>query len=124
MLSIEQIAMRLKDRFRLLTGGSRTALPRHQTLRAAIDWSYELLTEPERVLLRRLSVFAGGCTLEAAEEVCSDGVGLGIVPNQILDLLSHLVDKSLLLVERRGGETHYHMLETIRQYAKRKTVRV
>src|SRR5262249_45258899 len=71
VLSAEQIANRLDDRFRLLTGGSRTALPRQQTLRALIDWSYDLLAEPERTLLRRLSVFAGGCTLEAAEVVCS-----------------------------------------------------
>src|SRR5207302_1720761 len=72
LLSVEQIAQRLDDRFRLLTGGSREALPRQQTLRATVDWSYDLLTEPERALLRRLSVFAGGFTLEAAEAVCND----------------------------------------------------
>src|SRR5205085_7839390 len=76
----EQIAARLDDRFRLLTGGSRTALPRQQTLRATIDWSYALLSEPERALLRRLAVFAGGWTLEAAEAVCADGVGAGLSP--------------------------------------------
>src|SRR5207237_393603 len=80
VLGPEQIAARLDDRFRLLTGGSRTALPRQQTLRALIDWSYSLLSEPERVLLRRLSVFAGGWSLEAAEEVCADGVGAGLAP--------------------------------------------
>src|SRR5207248_8375753 len=72
VLPVEEIAVRLDDRFRLLTGGSRTALPRQQTLRALIDWSYDLLSEEERALLRRLSVFAGGCTLAAAEAVCSD----------------------------------------------------
>jgi predicted ATPase len=113
-LSVEQIAQRLDDRFRLLTGGSRTALPRHQTLRALIDWSYELLSVSERMLLRRLSVFAGGWTSEAAEAVCAaDSVTTG----EILDLLLRLVDKSLVLAEAEGSEARYRMLETIRQYA-------
>lgn len=118
VLQPAEIATRLDDRFSLLTVGSRTAIPRHQTLRAAIDWSYDLLSEPERVLLRRLAVFAGGWTLEAAEQVCTDEETLdGISPAQVLDLLSHLVDKSLVLVQAQGGSTRYHMLETIREYA-------
>ena len=87
VLSVEQIAERLDDRFRLLTGGSRTALPRQQTLRALIDWSYQLLGEQERLLFRRLAVFVGGWTLEAAEAVCGFG---GIESVDILDLLTHL----------------------------------
>jgi non-specific serine/threonine protein kinase len=114
-LRVEQIAARLEDRFDLLTGGSRTALPRHQTLHALIDWSHELLLEPERVLLRRLSVFAGGWTLEAAESVC---VGDGVEADLVLDLMTQLVNKSLVLAERiQGQEARYRMLETIRQYA-------
>ena len=116
-LSIEQIASRVNDRFRLLTSGSRTALPRHQTLQALIDWSHNLLSESECVLLRRLSVFAGGWTLEAAESVCADD---GLESDQILDLLLGLVDKSLVLAETQGAEPRYHMLETIRQYAREK----
>ncbi len=113
-LSVQQIATRLDDRFNLLTRGSRTALPRHQTLRATIDWSYELLSEPEKILYRRLSVFAGGWTLEAAEAVCaSEGLDTG----QVLGLLERLVDKSLVIVEEREGAARYRMLETIRQYA-------
>ena len=115
VLTVEQIAARLDDRFRLLTGGSRTALPRHQTLRAAMDWSYDLLSEPERALLRRLSVFAGGWTLDAAEAICAGG---GSRASDILDLLSSLVDKSLVLVETRPPDTRYHLLETIRQYSR------
>ena len=121
LLTVQHLAKRLDDRFNLLTTGSRTALPRQQTLRATIDWSYDLLTEPERVLLRRLAVFAGGCTLEAAEQVCADQVGTdGLLSSQILDLLSHLVDKSLVIVDKQGDETRYRMLETIRQYASEK----
>src|SRR5262249_41289423 len=113
LLTVDQIAERLDDRFRLLTGGSRTALPRHQTLRAAIDWSYDLLAEPERTLLRRLSVFAGGWTLEAAEAVCADE---NLAADAVLELLAHLVDKSLVLVEESGeGEVRYRLLETMRQ---------
>ncbi len=132
-LSPQQIAERLDDRFRLLTGGSRTALPRQRTLQAATDWSYKLLSESERALLRRLSVFAGGWTLEAAEFVCADDVGVGLAPtpagqprglplqqNDILDLISQLVDKSLIVTENKGTETRYRLLETIRQYAQEK----
>jgi len=119
-LSIEQLAARLDDRFRLLTGGSRTALPRQQTLRALIDWSYDLLDEPERALLRRLSVFAGGWTLEAAEAVAGDGaIGLlGSPSPDTLDLLTSLVDRSLVQFEAQDGEGRYRLLETIRQYAR------
>ncbi len=116
-LKVEQIATRLDDRFRLLTGGSRTALPRQQTLRAMIDWSYDLLPEPERVLLRRLSVFAGGCTLDAAEDVCG---GNGIEKQDVLDLLTRLFDKSLVVFDESGEEARYRLLETIRQYARDK----
>jgi predicted ATPase/class 3 adenylate cyclase len=121
MMSVEQISKRLDDRFRLLTGGARTALPRQQTLRALIDWSYDHLSENEQLLLRQLSVFAGGWTLEAVEEVC---VGQDdILPYDILDLLTQLVNKSLVVVIAEGsqsGETRYRMLETIRQYAREK----
>jgi len=111
-LSVEQIAARVNDRFRLLTTGDRAALPRQQTLRALIDWSYDLLTEKERILFRRLAVFAGGWTLEAVETVCSGGdVGEG----EVLDLLADLVDKSLVMVDTHGGR--YGLLETVRQYA-------
>jgi predicted ATPase/class 3 adenylate cyclase len=114
VLAVEQIAARLDDRFRLLTGGSRTALPRQQTLRAAMDWSYDLLAPKERAVLRRLSVFAGGCTLEAAEAICA---GKRIKEHEILDLLTQVVDKSLVTAEMVGGEVRYRMSETIRQYA-------
>ena len=119
VLSVEQISKRLDDRFRLLTGGARTALPRQQTLRALIDWSYDILDENEQLLLRRLSVFAGGWTLEAAEEVCS---GDGIDSYDVLDLLTQLVNKSLVVVieSSLNGESRYRMLETIRQYAREK----
>jgi predicted ATPase/class 3 adenylate cyclase len=116
-LPVEQIARRLDDRFRLLTGGSRTLLPRQQTLQAAIDWSYDLLSEGERVLLRRLSVFAGGLTLGAAEVVCS---GEGVEEWEVLDLVSQLVDRSLLVAEEAGGEGRYRLLETIREYGAEK----
>jgi len=117
LLSVDQIAARLADRFQLLKGGARAALPRHQTLEALMDWSYDLLPEPERSLLRRLAVFAGGWTLEAAEQVCGDESGrIGAVP--VLDLLDGLVGKSLVVVERQAGqEARYHFLETIRQYS-------
>jgi predicted ATPase/DNA-binding CsgD family transcriptional regulator len=113
-LAVEQIAERLEDSLNLLTGGSRTAEPRQQTLRAALDWSYDLLSEAERGLLRRLSVFVGGWTLAAAEEVCSeDGTGR----NDVLDLLSRLVDKSLVVAEASpGAAPRYRMLEPVRQY--------
>jgi non-specific serine/threonine protein kinase len=131
-MSVEQIAARLDDRFRLLTGGSRTALPRQQTLRALIDWSWDLLTESERTLLRRLSVFWDGWTLEAAEVVCCDKdegrrmkdepalqpSAFILHPSDILDLLTRLVDKSLVVAEEQEGEERYQLQETIRQYAR------
>jgi predicted ATPase/class 3 adenylate cyclase len=117
MLSVEQISARLDDRFRLLTGGARTALPRQQTLRAAIDWSYDLLSENERLLLRRLAVFAGGWTLELAEQTCSDEV---IDPYEVMDMLGKLVDKSLVAVYESVTGTRYRILETVRQYAREK----
>lgn len=151
VLSVEDIAARLDDRFRLLVGGSRTALPRQQTLRALIDWSYDLLSETEQLMLRRLSIFSGGWMLEDAEEVCSDrdlspagrirGAiestarevgppdpfalaskgGASIFSEDVLDLITRLVDKSLVIVEASGGDSPragecYRLLETIRQY--------
>ena len=113
MLSVEQIAARLDDRFRLLTGGSRTALPRHETLRAAMDWSHGLLSDSERLLWRRLAVFRGGFTLEASERVCAGG---GIEARDILSLLTSLVDKSLVIAEIHGTEARYRLLETVREY--------
>ena len=113
MLSAKQILDRLDDRFRLLRG-DRTATPRHRTLGATIDWSYGLLSEKEKILFRRLSVFAGGWTLSAAEEICSDD---GVGEYEVLELLSCLVDKSLVVVARGDEETRYRMLETVRQYA-------
>ena len=112
VFSAEQIATRLDDRFKLLTGGSRTALPRQQTLRATIDWGYDLLSEDERTLLRRFSVFAGGWTFDAAETVCSE--------LDVLNLLTQLVNKSLVIAEEESGEVRYHLLETVRQYARDK----
>ncbi|MGD8328320.1 MAG: tetratricopeptide repeat protein [Acidobacteriota bacterium] len=113
VLAIEQIATRLDDAFRLLTGGSRTAVPRHQTLRAAMDWSFDLLSAKEKMLLRRLSVFAGGWTLPAAEAICT---GEGLEESEIFDLLSRLVEKSLVEVQDRGAEKRFRMLQTVRQY--------
>jgi predicted ATPase/class 3 adenylate cyclase len=113
VLAVEQIATRLDDRFRLLRGGSRTTMLRQQTLRATMDWSFDLLSQEERALLRRLSVFAGGWTLEAAEAICS---GNGVAACDILDLLARLVDKSLVITETQGGEVWYRLLETVRQY--------
>lgn len=116
-LSPTQICSRLDDRFRLLTGGSRTALPRQQTLRAMIDWSYDLLSENEKRLLRRLAVFVGGWSLELAEQICSDDK---IDLYQILDMLGYLVDKSLVAVDEDKIGTRYRILETVRQYAREK----
>jgi len=157
-LSVEELAARLEGRFRLLTHGSRTAQPRQQTLQATMDWSYDLLSEPEQVLLRRLSVFAGGWTLEAAEAVCGDcgfqiaeyglptneqvpttsdepapadgGRGSFVVRgsaicdpksairiDEVLDLLTALVEKSLISYEEIAGEGRYRLLETVRQFA-------
>jgi predicted ATPase/DNA-binding CsgD family transcriptional regulator len=114
-LSPEQIAARLGDRFSVLTGRSRTGHPRHQTLRAAIDWSYDLLDGPERTLFARTSVFAGGFTLEAAEAVCAGGV---VAQGQVLDGLSRLVDKSLLVAETQAGAERYRLPESVRHYAR------
>lgn len=114
VLSPRQIMERLDDRFRLLSGGSRTALPRQKTLRALVDWSYDQLASDEQSLLRRVSVFAGGWTLEAAEQVSS---GEGIEEVAVLDLLTRLVDKSMVTVEDQHGSMRYRTMETIRQYA-------
>jgi predicted ATPase/class 3 adenylate cyclase len=118
-LSVAQVAQRLDDRFRLLTGGGRTVVARQQTLRALIDWSYDLLRDPERLLFRRLAVFVRGWTLEAAETVCT---GDGLARDAVLDLLAHLVDKSLVSMQERGGAARYSMLETIREYSREKLV--
>jgi predicted ATPase/DNA-binding CsgD family transcriptional regulator len=119
VLSAQQIATRLEDSFRLLATECRTALPRQRTLRATIDWSHELLSEREKVLFRRLSVFVGGWTLEATEEVCA---GEEIEKDEVLDLLTHLVDKSLVLVaeqqQQDHGEARCRLLETVRQYGR------
>ncbi|MBB5776186.1 BTAD domain-containing putative transcriptional regulator [Nonomuraea jabiensis] len=112
-MSVDQLARGLDDRFRLLTGGSRTALSRHKTLRAVVDYSWDLLTEAERGVLRRLSVFSGGASLEAAERVCG---GEAFAGEQVFDVLTALMEKSLLLAD--GGDTpRYRMLNTIREYA-------
>lgn len=112
VMSVEQMASRLGDIFNLLTSGSRTALPRQQTLRALIEWSYELLSDSEKSLFRRLAAFSGGWSLEAPESVCSVEGGASV-----LDDLARLVDKSLVVKEELNGEARFHMLETIRQYA-------
>ncbi len=113
-MSIEGLAARLDDRFRTLTGGSRTALPRQQTLRALIDWSYNLLDARERLLLLRLSVFAGSWTADAARVVCSDEA---IAAGDVDEILTALVEKSLVLHETQAGETRYHFMESMREYA-------
>lgn len=118
-LPVEQIAARLDDRFRLLTGGSRAAAARHQTLRATIDWSYDLLTEPERAVLRRLSVFAGGASLEGAESVCA---GDPVDAIEILDALGRLVEKSLVFTDPTSTEARFRLLETVREYARGRLV--
>ncbi|GAA3130930.1 BTAD domain-containing putative transcriptional regulator [Kribbella aluminosa] len=126
-MSLEQLANRLDDRFRLLTGGSRTALPRHRTLRAVVDWSWELLSDAERAVLRRLSVFAGGASLEAAEQVCA-GIGGGtegpgggnnaaVESWEVLDLLTALTEKSLVVAK---DDQRYRMLGTIKEYAQQR----
>ena len=114
VLAPEQIEAGLADRFGLLTGGTRAALPRQQTLRASVDWSYELLDDSERTLLRRLAVFIGSFSLDMVEQVCA---GEEIPPLRVLDLLTSLADKSLVAVEERGPATRYRLLETTRQYA-------
>ncbi|MEV4129130.1 BTAD domain-containing putative transcriptional regulator [Nocardia sp. NPDC049707] len=115
-MSLDQLANRLDDRFRLLTGGSRTALPRHRTLRAVIDWSWELLTDAERMVLRRLSVFSGGASQEAAERVCA---GNQVEAWEVLELLTALTEKSLV-VTAGDGATRYRMLGTIKEYAEQR----
>jgi len=120
VLSPEQISARLDDRFRLLTGGSRDVLPRQQTLRAVIDWGYELLTDAERTLHSRLAIFRGGFQLECAEVVCSDEV---IDEYEVLELLSRLVDKSLVVAdESPGDDKRYRLLESLREYGYEKLV--
>ncbi len=116
-MNVEEIVKRLDDRFRLLKGGSRSALPRQQTLEAMVDWSHSLLTASEKILLRRLSVFAGGWTLEAAEAVCA---GEGLESFEVLDVLLKLVDKSLVWADDTRDGTRYRLLETIRKYANNK----
>jgi len=119
ILTVEEIAARLDDRFRLLTGGGKSAVPHHQTLRALIDWSYEHLLNAEGLLFQRLSVFAGGWTLDAAEAV---GSGDGIERWEVLDLLTRLLEKSLIEVDREGSrkiqKARYRMLETVKEYAR------
>ncbi|MFB7942174.1 BTAD domain-containing putative transcriptional regulator, partial [Streptomyces sp. NPDC056049] len=112
MLSARQIADRLDDRFRLLTSGARTVLPRQQTLRAVVDWSWELLEEPERAVLRRLAVFTGGCDLEAAEAVCAGPEGA-----DVLDVMGALVDKSLVVSAPEESGMRFRLLETVAEYA-------
>ena len=119
-LGIEALAARLDDRFHLLTGGRRTALPRHQTLRATLDWSYELLAEPERVILRRLAIFAGSFSLEAAGAVAASPE---IAPSDVVDGLSSLVAKSLVAAEVDGAVARYRLLDTTRAYALEKLER-
>jgi predicted ATPase/DNA-binding SARP family transcriptional activator len=126
-MTVEQIATHLNDHLSLLTVGNRAAHPRQKTLRATLDWSYALLSVAEQTLLARLSVFAGGCLLEAAEQVCSDPEEAGSFPIQnpkskiqnagVLELLTSLVDKSLVLVETTQAQARYHLLETVQQYA-------
>jgi predicted ATPase/DNA-binding CsgD family transcriptional regulator len=113
MLSVKQIATGLSDRFRLLTRGPQSESPRLQTLRASVDWSYDLLSEGERTLLRRLGVFSGTFSLDAAERICSTD---GVETDEVLDLLAELVDQSLVLAEEDGLEMRYRLLETLRQY--------
>ncbi|MGI8657579.1 MAG: ATP-binding protein [Candidatus Limnocylindria bacterium] len=114
MMPVQQIAVRLNDRFRLLTGGSRTSLPRHRTLRAAMDWSYDLLGTDEQVVFARLATFSGSFSLEAAEAVCS---GPEVTSDDMLDVLGRLVDRSLLAIDQDNVEARFRMLETIRDYA-------
>ena len=118
-LSVEEINRRLDHRFRLLTGGSRAALPRQQTLRSLIDWSYDLLQNSEKLLLRRLSVFAGGWTLDAADRICA---GDDVEDGKVLDLLTSLIDKSLVAVDESEAGFRYRLLETVRQYARERLV--
>ena len=120
MMTVVQIATRLDDTFHLLTGGSRTALPRHQTLRACIDWSYNLLSSAERALLWQLSVFQGGWTLEAVEVICKTDPIAGVPPENVLEVFTQLVDRSLVVGQIKGVSMRYRLLDTIRQYAQEK----
>src|SRR5207248_10991920 len=113
-LGVDQILERLEVSIRLLVGGSRTAPDRQQTLRATLDWSDALLTQSERIVFHRLAVFAGGWSLDAAEAVCSRD---GVEAVEVFELLSRLVDKSLVVMEEREGRARYCLLEPIRQYA-------
>ena len=114
-IPVQQLSERLDDRFRLLTGGARTALPRQQTLRAVVEWSYDLLFEDERRVFEHLSVFAGGCSLDAAEAVSA---GDGIAPEDIADLLGRLVDKSLVVVDHSSGAARFDLLQTLALYGR------
>jgi non-specific serine/threonine protein kinase len=114
VLSAEQVAERLSDRFKLLTGGNRAAEPRQQTLRAALDWSHDLLSEKEKILLRRLAIFEGGWTLEAAEAICA---GEGVEKHDVLASLARLVEKSFVIARVQGQRARYDFLKTIRQYS-------
>jgi hypothetical protein len=118
-LGTAEVASRLDDRFRLLTDGLRTALPRHQTLRATLDWSYELLPEPERVVLRRLAIFVGSIVLAAASAVAASDA---ITPSQVVDSVAQLIMKSLVMADRNNAVVHYRLLETTRAYALEKLV--
>jgi predicted ATPase len=115
VLALEHLNSRLQDQFRLLTGATRTAVARQRTLEATVEWSYQLLSDLERVLLNRLSVFAGGWTLEAAEDVCADD---RINTSDVLEVLSRLVRKSLVSLDTAVDGGRYHFLETVRQYAR------
>jgi predicted ATPase len=119
LLSVQELAARLIQHFELLESRERDALPRHQTLRALVDWSHELLTDDERCLYRRLSVFAGGCTFEAIDGVCADPL---LPTSAVLPALRGLVEKSLVVAEQHDGETRYAMLETLRQHARERLV--
>lgn len=119
-LPLDQVVRRLDDRFRLLTGGARTALPRQQTLRAVVDWSHDLLFEDERRLFRRLSAFPGGCRIDAAEAVCADE---HLSREDVVDLLSRLVDKSLLFADRDpDGDVRFRLLQTLLEYGRERLV--
>jgi predicted ATPase/DNA-binding winged helix-turn-helix (wHTH) protein len=113
-MSVDELSQRLDQRFALLTDGSHAALSRHRTLRSMLDWSYDLLTEREQAMLRRVAVFAGGWTLAAAEQVCA---GDGIEASDVIEQLTSLIDKSLVMTDEQAGATRYRMLETVRQYA-------
>lgn len=113
-MSVDELSERLDQRLVLLTDGSRAALPRHRTLRSMLDWSYDLLTEREQAMLRRVAVFAAGWTLASAEQVCA---GNGIDASDVIEQLGSLVDKNLVVTDEQAGATRYRMLETVRQYA-------